>query len=226
MLIKKWMSKPVITIESDASLMDASNLFRKQTISMLPVMEKGAIAGIVTDGDIKKASPSEATSLDIYELMSLVRQITISQVMSKPVVTISSDCTIDEAAGLMLRKNISGMPVVNGSGRMEGIITKSDIFRCLVSFTGIASNGQVFAFKINDRPGIIKHLTDVIRGHGGRLSSILTSYDDIEQGFREVFIHSFDLDPDRFDLATRELQNVAQMTYAADLEQDIRKLVS
>ncbi|MFH1154016.1 MAG: CBS and ACT domain-containing protein [Pseudomonadota bacterium] len=224
MLVKKWMSKPVISIESDASLMDASNLFRKKIISMLPVTQDGKLVGIVTDGDIKKASPSEATSLDIYELMSLVRQIKITQVMSSPVATISGDCTVDEAAAMMLRKNISGMPVLDDKGQMIGVITKSDIFRCLVSFTGIANKGQVFAFRIKDRPGIIKVLTDTIRQNGGRLSSILTSYDDIDHGFREVFIHSYDIAPDRFEPVVAQLHEAAQILYVADLERGVRRI--
>jgi acetoin utilization protein AcuB len=224
MLVKKWMSKPVITIESDASLMDASNLFRKKIISMLPVLKDGKLAGVVSDGDIKKASPSDATSLDIYELMSLVRQIKIHQVMSSPVVTINCDCTVDEAAALMLRKNISGMPVLDSHGQMVGIITKSDIFRCLVSFTGIANKGQVFAFRIKDRPGVIKGLTDILRRNGGRLSSILTSYDDIDQGFREVFIHTYDIVPEKFEEVVAQLHETAQVVYAADLERGLRRI--
>ena len=224
MLVKKWMSKPVISIQENASLMDASNLFRKKIISILPVVRDQRLVGIVSDGDIKKASPSDATSLDIYELMSLVRQIKITQVMSSPVETIRDDCTVDEAAAQMLRRNISGMPVLDGNGKMVGVITKSDVFRCLVSFTGVANRGQVFAFRIKDRPGIIKVLTDVIRKSGGRLCSILTSYDDVEQGFREVFIHSYDIPPDRFDPVVTELHEAAQLLYAADMERGVRRI--
>ena len=183
MLIKKWMSRSVITVEQDASLLDVSNLFRTKIISMVPVVSNGKPIGIVTDGDIKKASPSEATSLDIYELMSLVRKIRIDQVMSSPVVTVPCDRTVDEAAAMMLSRNISGMPVMGRNGRMEGIITKSDVFRCLVSFTGVANQGQVFAFKIKDRPGIVHTLINTIRDNDGRLGSIMTSYDDIDEGF-------------------------------------------
>lgn len=224
MLIKKWMSSPVDTVNSDTSLIDASNLFRKKVISMLPVVDKGKIEGVVTDGDIKKASPSEATSLDIYELMSLLRKVKIREVMSKPVFTITEDRTVDEAARTMLLNNISGMPVVDKKGSLIGIITKSDIFRCLVSFTGAAREGQIFAFRIKDMPGTIKNLTDIIRVGGGRLSSIMTSYDDIEQGFRKVFIHAFDMPEENFEAVVEQLHDAAEMLYLADQTRKIRKI--
>lgn len=154
---------------------------------------------IVTDGDIKKASPSDATTLDKFEIMSLMDTVKIESIMSKPVETIQLNRTVDEAAGIMLSKGISGMPVVDRTGKIEGIITKSDIFRCFVSFTGVSNKGQIFAFNLLDKPGIIKKLSEMIRNSGGRMCIIMTSYDDIKEGFRKVFFHTFDINPDKFD---------------------------
>ncbi|SLM32524.1 AcuB3 [Desulfamplus magnetovallimortis] len=224
MLINEWMSRGVITIKNSDSLNDAMRIFQKKMISMLPVLSRGSLVGIVTDGDIKKAMPSDATTLDKYEIRSLMDSVKIESVMSKPVITIGKNHTVDEAAVIMLSKGISGMPVVNGMDDIEGIITKSDVFRCLVSFTGAAHAGQIFAFRIKDMPGIIKTITDVIRMGGGRLSSILTSYDDVEDGFRKVFIHSFDIPEANFDNVVEQLRESAQMLYLADQTRNIRKL--
>jgi acetoin utilization protein AcuB len=224
MLIKEWMSRSVITIDRNDSLNDAIRVFRTKVISMLPVLHDGMVAGIITDGDIKKAMPSDATTLDKFEMVSLMDSVKIESVMSTPVVTIDCDHTVDEAAGIMLSKNISGMPVMNMKGDLEGIITKSDIFRCLVSFTGAAHKGQIFAFRMKDMPGSIKALTEIIRMGGGRLSSIMTSYDDIDDGFRKVFIHAFDISEGNFELVVEQLRTVAQMLYLADQTRDIRKL--
>ena len=224
MLIKEWMSKSVITIDSKDFLTDAAKLFKTKVISMLPVLKDGKLIGILTDGDVKKAMPSDATSLDKYEIMSLLDKITIESVMSKPVVTIQADHTVDEAAGIMLSRGISGMPVVSKGGKIEGIITKSDIFRCFVSFTGVSNKGQVFAFNLQDKPGIIKNLTDMIRNSGGRLCSIMTSYDDIEEGFRKVFFHTFDIDPSSFDGLVEKFHEAGELIYVADLSRGFRKI--
>ena len=115
------------------------------------------------------------------------------------------------------------MPVVTGKGYIEGIITKSDIFRCFVSFTGVSNKGQIFAFNLQDRPGVIKVLTDIIRNSGGRLCSIMTSYDDIEDGYRKVFFHTFDIDPTRFNPVVEKRHEAGDLYYVADLSRGIRK---
>ncbi len=224
MLIKEWMSRSVITLESDKSLNEGLKLFETRVISMLPVLKEGRLVGIVTDGDIKKASPSDATTLDKFEMTSLMDTVRIESVMSAPVVTVQSDHTVDEAAGIMLAKGISGIPVLDGNGRMTGIITKSDIFRCFVSFTGVSNKGQVFAFMLQDKPGIIKYLTDMIRNSGGRLSSIMTSYDDIEEGFRKVFFHTFDIDADKYERLVEKFYGTGNLLYAADQSSNSRRI--
>ena len=225
MLINEWMSRSVITIDCNDSLTDAMGLFEKKVISMLPVLKNGKLAGIVTDGDIKKASPSDATTLDRWEMTSLMGKVKIKSVMSKPVETIGEDYTVDEAAGIMLRQGISGMPVLAKSGKIQGIITKSDIFRCFVSFTGVCPRGQIFAFKIQDRPGIINNLTDMIRDSKGRLCSIMTFYDDIEEGYKKVFFHTKDIDPDNFDSLVEKFHGEGKLIYVADLSRRIRKVL-
>ncbi len=224
MLIKEWMSKPVITINHNESLNDAAKLFRTRVISMLPVLKDDDLAGILTDGDLKKAMPSEATTLDRFELPALLDSIRVESVMSRPVITIGSDHTVDEAASIMLQKGISGMPVKKHTGDMEGIITKSDIFRCFVSFTGVSTKGQIFASRLQDRPGLIKKFTDMIRKKGGRICSIMTSYDDIEYGYRKVFFHTFDIDREGFDSLVDVFNDLGQLYYAADLSRGYRKI--
>ena len=224
MLIREWMSRSVITIDYNDSLNGAIKLFQTKIISMLPVLNNEKLVGILTDGDVKKAAPSDATSLDRFEMPSLMDKVKIESVMSQPVVTIQDDHTVDEAAAIMLRKGISGMPVLDKRGRIKGIITKSDIFRCFVSFTGVSKKGQIFAFNLKDRPGVIHILSDIIREHGGRLCSIMTSYDDIEDGFRKVYFHTFDIDPSSFDGLFKKFQKVGELLYAADLPRGFRKI--
>ena len=224
MLIKEWMSRSVITIDSNKSLNDAIKIFQVRIISMLPVLNQGQLVGIITDGDIKKAMPSDASTLNKFEMQTLMDKVKITTIMSKPVITTGQDHTVDEAAGIMLEKGISGMPVLGPNGGLEGIITKSDIFRCFVSFTGVSNQGQIFAFKLKDRPGVIKLLSGIIRKSGGRLCSIMTSYDDIEEGYRKVFFHAFDISPSDFDLLVERFFEAGELYYAADLSRKIRKI--
>lgn len=131
-LVKDWMSRDVVTAVPTLGLLEAYSLMRKHDIRRLPVVENGRLLGIVTSGDIREARPSTATSLSAWELNYLLANLTASEVMSQPAQTISPEATIGEAADIMLGRKISGLPVVDSSGRLVGIITESDIFRMVV----------------------------------------------------------------------------------------------
>lgn len=131
-LVRDWMSRNVITVTPDTTLPEADKLMVTKTIRRLPVMENARLVGIVTYGDIREARPSAATSLSIWELNYLVNRLKVGEMMTRHPITVSQDATIGEAAQLMLRHMIGGLPVVDNKGKLVGIITESDIFRMVV----------------------------------------------------------------------------------------------
>lgn len=193
MPVKDLMSKDLITVNVDDSIMKASKLMKDNKIQHLPVLKKGRLAGIVSDRDLKEASPSKATALDIHELYYLLDMITVGSVMPSRLFTIAPGDTVEKAAAVMLKHNISALPVVNPEGDLEGIITKGDIFRAFVSISGIFQGEWAMGFELADQPGSIKEVTDIIRAHGGRIASILTGYEWAPPGFRHVYIRARDL---------------------------------
>jgi len=205
MLVKGWMTSDVMTIDEDTSMMKASEIMRENNIRRLPVMHKGKLVGIVTDRDIKEASPSKATTLDVHELYYLLSELKIKDIMSMNVFTISPEETVEKAAVKMLEHHISGLPVVNDKGKVVGLITQWDIFKVLVSLTGIYRGGIQFAFNLEDRPGSIKEVGDLIRKHGGRMVSILTSYDMCDEGCRHVYIRIKEIPEDKLKALTEDL---------------------
>jgi acetoin utilization protein AcuB len=205
MLVKGWMTSDVITIDEETSMMKASQIMKENNIRRLPVMHKGKLVGMVTDRDIKEASPSKATTLDVHELYYLLSELKVKDIMKKKLVTIGPEETVEKAAVKMLEHRISGLPVVNEKGKVVGVITQGDIFKVLVSLTGIYRGGIQFGFNLEDRPGSIKEVGDVIRKHGGRMVSILTSYDMCEDNCRHVYIRIKDMPEDKLKSLTEEL---------------------
>ncbi len=131
-LIKDWMTPDPITICPETTLPEANRLMKECGIRRLPVVDNGRLVGIITLGDVREASPSNATSLSIYELNYLISRLTVGTVMTQDPITITPDTTIEAAARLMLEHKIGGLPVVDGT-RVVGIITESDIFRLLIT---------------------------------------------------------------------------------------------
>ena len=224
MLVKNWMNKKVITIDVDDSMQEATKLLKEHNIRMLPVMKKGTLAGILTDGDLKEASASDATTLEIHELLYLLSQIKVIEIMTRNPITVPPDYTIEETAQILLEKKISGVPVVDQKGKIVGTITQTDIFKALISLTGLAKRGIQFAFQLEDRPGSIKEVADIIRKYGGRMASILSSYDRVPQGRRNVYIRMHDIDRSRLDQLIKELKEKATMLYMVDHKENRREI--
>ncbi|MER3399829.1 MAG: hypothetical protein C4313_01620 [Thermoflexus sp.] len=134
--VRDWMTPNPITISPKTTLPEAHQIMKEKRIRRLPVVdEEGRLVGIVTLGDIREASPSDATSLSIFELNYLLARLTVDKIMTRKVITVTPDTPIYEAARLMLEHKIGGLPVVVDS-RVVGIITESDIFKMVVRLAG------------------------------------------------------------------------------------------
>lgn len=132
MIISEVMAKKPATVNPEASVIEAKRIMADKGVSKLPVVDKsGALVGIVTDNDIQKAAPSEATTLDMFELSYLISKLTVEKVMKKDVKFVSEDESVEEAASLMADYKISCLPVIK-NGLVVGIITETDLFRILI----------------------------------------------------------------------------------------------
>ena len=226
MLVKNWMSKKVITIDADDSMQDAMSLLKEHGIRRLPVMKKGKLVGIVTDRDLKKASASDATTLEIHELLYLLTAVKVKDIMTKDPITVPPDYTVEETAQVLLEGKISGAPVVDRNGKVVGVITQSDLFRVLMSLTGIENGGIQFGLQVEDRAGSIKEVADIVRQYGGRMVSILTSYDQVPAGYRNVYIRMHSIDRAKIEELNDALSQKASLLYRIDHRENDRKIYS
>jgi acetoin utilization protein AcuB len=224
MLVKDWMNKNVITLDVTDTMQHAINIVMENKISLMPVMEDGKLVGIVTDRDLKRASPSDAARLDMQQILYHVARLEVGAIMSRYPITVPLDHTIEEAAEILVENKISGCPVVDENGEIKGIITKNDLFKALISLSGLSKKGVLFGFLIEDRAGSIKEITDIIRKYDARLCSILGSYERAPEGHRYVYIRAFDIARDKMDRLEEELKAVAKMLYMVDHREDRRKI--
>jgi acetoin utilization protein AcuB len=215
MLVREWMTSDVLTVDENTSMMKALHLMKESNIRRLPVMSRGALVGIISDRDLKEASPSKATTLDVHELYYLLAEIKVKEIMSQNPVTIHADETVEQAAVIMLENKVSGLPVLNKQNELIGIITQSDVFRAFVNITGIYKGGAQFAFSLGDTPGSIKEVADTIRQYGGRIVSILSSTDMAAEGSRNVYIRIRDMAPEDLTRIEQALRQKFKVLYVA-----------
>ena len=129
MLVKDWMSHPVITVNEGDSMQDAMSLLKKYSIRMLPVLKNEKLTGVVTDRDLKRASASDATSLEIHELLYLLTKIKVKELMTKNPISVPIDFTVEETAEVLLRHKINGVPVIVNTGITAGTYLIGDFMR-------------------------------------------------------------------------------------------------
>ena len=223
MLVKNWMSKNVITVDVDVSMQNATMLMKMHHIRMLPVVKHGELVGIITDRDLKKASASDATSLEIHELLFLLTKIKVKDIMTKAPITVTPDWTIEETAELLLKHKISGVPVIGGKKAIAGVITQTDVFRVLISLTGIEKGGIQFSLRVEDKPGTIKEVADQIREYGGQIVSILSSYDKMPKGYRTVYMRMRHIDRSRLEDLVDKLKRKTDLQYMVDHRENRRE---
>jgi CBS domain-containing protein len=138
-MVKDWMTAPVVTVVPDTSISTAHQLMKERGIRRLPVVDhQGQLVGIITIGDVREAHPSDVTTLSIWELNYLWAQLTVEKIMTRDVLTVHPETPIIDAAERMLTHKVSGLPVIDKSGQMVGILTESDIFKMLVKSRSVA----------------------------------------------------------------------------------------
>ncbi len=189
MLIKDVMTKNPITVEPKATILEATELMKKNNIKKLPVLDKsGALVGIITENDLQKSAPSEATTLDMYELTYLLSKLTVEKTMTKNVVTVNADETVEEAARIMSDGDFGCLPVMKDN-LLVGIITDSDLFRMFIEMFSARVHGIRAVVKMSDKSGSLSVFCQKIAMAGGIIVSCITTEDENPE-YRKVTVKS------------------------------------
>ena len=174
MLVGERMSHPVITVHPETSLQDALHLMHTEHIRLLPVVDKkGNLVGIVAERDLIQASPSDATSLSVWEVSYLLSKITIQKIMTTQVITGREDTPLEEAARIMADNKLTGLPVVRGV-KLVGIITETDLFRIFLEMLGARERGVRVSAIVADEPGKLSEISTAICSAGGNIVAVGT----------------------------------------------------
>ena len=178
MLVKDVMTKNPVTVQSDVSVLEAKELFTKNKISKLPVLNKnGELVVIITKNDLNRASPSDASTLDVYEMGYLLSKITVEKTMCKSVKTTTEDIPVEEAARLMADYGIGCLPVVSGK-LVVGIVTSSDLFHCFVEMFSTKNPGVRASLEMSEHPGSLAAFAAEVAKINGNIVSIVTADSD------------------------------------------------
>jgi acetoin utilization protein AcuB len=160
MKVKKMMAKKLVTIRRDATISDAINLMKQHSIRHLPVIEGGEFVGWVTEGDIRQAY-----------LASLIEDVTIKDIMIKDPIAVSPDANMEEAAELLYRHGIGGLPVVDRK-KLVGVITVADIMAAFIEVMGILKESSRIDVILGGKPHAFENVSKIIMDHKSEIISV------------------------------------------------------
>lgn len=225
-MVKDWMSTTLITVDAGASLSEAFDLMEKNDVNMLPVLADGKLAGIISSVDLKPFTALCLSGRRTTDLSVILSRVRVEDVMSRSPVTVPLDYTMEEVADVLLKNKVSGAPVVDLNNQLVGVITQTDVNRVFISLTGLWRGGTAFGFLVEDSPGSIREIENILRGYGARLQSILTSYERVPKGYRKVHVRVRKLDRFRMPQLLEEVSQKAKLLYKIDHRENTRELYS
>lgn len=169
MLVKNYMTRHPIMIEPAKKVVEAQQLMAENNIRHLPVVGDGKrLLGLVTRRCMQ-ISPDELGSLEVWEITRYLSNLTVEKVMikaGKGLITIHQDATLEDAADLLIRHKIGGLPVVEDSDIVVGVITETDLLAELRELLGAHDPGWRVTVRVPDRRGEYSKLTRAISERG------------------------------------------------------------
>jgi len=188
MFVGKRMSRNLITVTPETSILKAKNLLKEHQVDQLPVVDGKKLVGIITDRDIRDNSPSPATTLSIHELNYLLSEIKVEKVMTKKVFTTTPGTAIEEAARLINEMHVNSLPVVAGD-ELVGLITTCDLLNVLLDFMGVHSTpSRRVELKLSSNAGEIAKVAGILNGAGLTIVSIISTIDKDDSEVRSTLV--------------------------------------
>ena len=183
MFVKWRMTANPFTIDSGATVPDAIEMMQTHGITKLPVLRDGELCGVVSQSDINRALPSDATSLSFGEVAYLLSKLKIYKIMKKDPPTISADAMLEEAAIVMRDSKVEILPVMD-EGKVTGVITESDVLDAFIDINGAREPGTRLVIEADDQPGVMSRLARVT----GELETNITHIAVYRTGMESSFV--------------------------------------
>ncbi len=191
LLVRDSMTQEVVTVAPQTTAAEALALCRENRIRHLPVLQGGRLVGVISDRDLRAATPAlgdpaRAEALD---------RIRVADEMAREVATASPEDPIEGAAMAMYERKIGCLPVVDGEN-LVGIVTSSDVLRALVRLVGAHEPGSRLEVALPSRSGSLAEVTGIIRDEGVDIVSVLASSEhEDEAGERVAVLRVGTIDP-------------------------------
>ena len=202
LLARDWMTRKLVTLSPEASVAEALTLCRERRIRHIPILAEGRLVGIVSDRDLRDASPA----LGDAQRASALQKIRVGEVMTREVSTADPQDSIENLAQEMYELKIGSLPVVAEGPMVDeglvavaeeellGIVTSSDVMRALVTLAGLPEPGCRIEVRAPNRVGLLAEAASKIQDLEVDIFSVLSD-PDRRSGNRTMVFQLVTADP-------------------------------
>lgn len=179
MFVTETMKTDLIAIRPELTISEAITLMEKGNFRHLPVVDgDGKLVGIITDRDMRSAKPSTLLSdADYKKTYDEVIKHTVAEIMTKDPLTIAPYFTLQDSLLVMGKKKVGALPVVDENGVLKGIMSTRDLLRSFVNIMGIGEPGTLLCILVNETPGQLKKIVDIVTEENVSMGSVLVARD-------------------------------------------------
>ncbi|QVY60705.1 acetoin utilization AcuB family protein [Cytobacillus gottheilii] len=191
MLVEEIMKQDVTTLTKEHSIGDAVKIMSANKIRHLPIIdEQGQLIGLVTDRDIRDATPS------IFETDQFMNtlQKPLHLLMQKDIITGHPLDLVAEVSALLYEHRISCLPIVKNH-KLVGIVTETDLLHTLVELTGAHQPGSHIEVRVENKSGKLYEVTSIIRERKANIQSVLVYPDKKNDQFKIIVIRVQTMNP-------------------------------
>jgi acetoin utilization protein AcuB len=183
LLVRDSMTREVVAVAPETTAAEALALCRMNRIRHLPVLEGGRLVGVISDRDLRAATPALGDSVRAEAL----DRIRVADEMAREVMTVHPEDPIEDAAMAMYERKFGCLPVVDGE-KLVGMVTTSDVMRALVRLVGAHKPSSRLEIALPSRSGSLAEVTQVIRDEGVDIVSVLASSEHEDEAGERVVV--------------------------------------
>ncbi|MGD9971782.1 MAG: CBS and ACT domain-containing protein [Desulfatirhabdiaceae bacterium] len=177
MFVSRSMTQKVISIDPDASAIEAKNLMSEHHIRHIPVVDpEKRLIGVVTDRDLRSVFPASFYKGEEQPgAVDEFKKLKIKDVMTRDPVSLTPYDTIQDALLLIQKMRVGALPVVDKEGKLTGIISVRDLLRAFINVLGIGTPGTLLCILVEEKVGQLKKIVDAITEENISFGSVLVA---------------------------------------------------
>jgi len=191
MLIEEIMNQDVATLYPTQTLREAAATLREKKIRHIAVInEQRKVVGVITDRDIKQATPSNLLESDDYSVLDTP----IERIMTKNPITGHPLDFVEETATIFYDNRIGCLPIVS-KGKLVGMITESDMLYKFIELTGVTQPGSQIEIRVPNKSGVLYEVSKVFYQHKVNVLSVLVYPDKKDETYKVLVIRVKTINP-------------------------------